>query len=226
MTNMLVENVALTQVLGPSKIFSLFEAPIQNLTIRNVSWTHRASLSDGIYGAENGGANYVCEGWNGTKIVEGLFATGSSVDLSPPLPRDCIFLGPTSPLKTDDATGAQSGGYHLTSATGDCNSAGCIGSLSALEDDGLYGAPIPKLKLQAMAETTSRLHLKLTDADSPCWEPPGILRQPETEWQQLGTGLDLLERQTTPAGDDGSFGFAVTRSGAARCALQVQWAGV
>ena len=35
--NMLIENVVLTDVAGPSAIFSLAEAPIENLTLRNIS---------------------------------------------------------------------------------------------------------------------------------------------------------------------------------------------
>jgi polygalacturonase len=93
-SNMLVENVALTNVLGPSEIFTLFEAPIDNLTLRNCSWTHRATLSgDNLHELGGGGpAEYLCTGWNGTRIVNGLFATGSSTDVSPPLPRDCSFM--------------------------------------------------------------------------------------------------------------------------------------
>jgi alpha-glucosidase len=114
------------------------------------------------------------------------------------------------------ASSAGPGGYRLASRTGDCNStSGCTGSLAALGDDGLYGKPIPRLKLQAMVETASRLHVKLTDADSSRWEPPGILRQPETEWRQEAARVaappHLLALQIPTPGED--FRLAVTRTG-------------
>jgi hypothetical protein len=137
-----------------------------------------------------------------------------------------VFIGPpeTGAHQIDDgaqsaaaaaaAAVAAAGGYSLTSLTGDCKSASCTGALHALDGDGLYGKPIPKLKLQAMAETTSRLHLKFTDASRPRWEPPGILRQPEAAWQrQPGTAPHLFELHTSPVGD-GRFGFAVSRPSA------------
>lgn len=93
--------------MGPATIFSLAEAPIENLTLSNISWTMHK-------GARGG---YSCTGWNGTKQVTGLFATGQAVGVTPPL--SCAFLGPPGDaaatagavkpgppnqgLKTDDA---------------------------------------------------------------------------------------------------------------------------
>ena len=109
-SNMMVEDVALTEVAGPSQIFTLYEAPIQNFTMRNVSWTRRKTFSEFMpnEGAGVGSssdpaplpcsstADYCCGGWRGRKIVKGLFATGSATAMAPPLPRDCAFL-PSTP---------------------------------------------------------------------------------------------------------------------------------
>eukprot|EP01046_Picozoa_sp_COSAG06_P034722 COSAG06_NODE_3663_length_5054_cov_9.394722_4_plen_125_part_00 len=94
-SNMLVEDIALTQVLGPSEIFTLAEAPIHNLTFKNVTWTSKRSIEEERGGGGGGGAGYICEGWEGKAIVQGhLFATGHSDGLTPPLPVGCSFLGP------------------------------------------------------------------------------------------------------------------------------------
>ena len=55
---------------------------IQNFTLRNVSVSmHR--------GARGG---YECTGWKEAKQVNGLFATGEAVSVTPPL--SCAFLAP------------------------------------------------------------------------------------------------------------------------------------
>jgi hypothetical protein len=72
--------------MGPAVIFSLAEAPIQNFTLQNISLT----MHKGVRGG------YECTGWNGTKQVGGLFATGEAVAVTPPMPTagECAFLGP------------------------------------------------------------------------------------------------------------------------------------
>ena len=90
--NLLVKDVVLTDVLGPPVIFTLAEAPIQNLTFMNITTSvHRGAGQVAVAGApaENG-----CWGWQGTRIVNELFATGSAVDVTPPLPRACAFAAP------------------------------------------------------------------------------------------------------------------------------------
>ena len=114
--NMLISDVALTEVAGPSQIFTLFEAPIQNLTIRNVSWTWRKDSSQLRSSADAAGArsssdpaalpcaasaDYCCGGWEGRKIVKGLFATGSATAIAPPLPRECSFIATPSGINDD-----------------------------------------------------------------------------------------------------------------------------
>lgn len=81
--NLLIKDVFLTDVAGPSEIFTLAESPIQNFTLSNVTWSARR-------GAKTG---YVCQGWNGTKTVNELFASGRAVNVMPALPtRECGFL--------------------------------------------------------------------------------------------------------------------------------------
>ena len=82
--NLLIKDVLLTDVMGTSTLFGLAEAPIENFTLVNVSWSAHK-------GAQQG---YECTGWNGTRQVKGMFATGRAVGLTPELPRDCAFLGP------------------------------------------------------------------------------------------------------------------------------------
>lgn len=82
--NLLIKDVALTDVMGPASLFGLAEAPIQNFTLANISWsTHKGAK-----------AEYECTGWNGTRQVAGMFATGRAVDLTPKLPKSCAFQGP------------------------------------------------------------------------------------------------------------------------------------
>eukprot|EP01045_Picozoa_sp_COSAG04_P024659 COSAG04_NODE_3110_length_3158_cov_208.366460_4_plen_355_part_00 len=94
------------------------QAPIENLTLTNVSWTpaaHTAKYRDGGFECDGPSGTYecwgayVCSGWKGDKVESGLFATGTAADVSPPLPRNCSFLpaehaGPAAPraLKTDE----------------------------------------------------------------------------------------------------------------------------
>jgi polygalacturonase len=80
--NLLIKDVVLTECAGPSVIQTLAEAPIENLSIHNVTWSTRR-------GAKGG---YECTGYNGTRLVNGLFASGSAVNLVPPLPRGCQLL--------------------------------------------------------------------------------------------------------------------------------------
>ena len=81
--NLLIKDVFLTDVAGPSEIFTLAESPIQNFTLSNVTWSARRGVK----------AGYVCQGWNGTKTVNELFASGTAVDVVPALPtRECGFL--------------------------------------------------------------------------------------------------------------------------------------
>jgi polygalacturonase len=82
--NLLIKDVSLTDVMGPSTLFSLAESPIQNFSLINVSWS--------AHKGKQGGYGYECTGWNGTRQVKGMFATGQAVGLTPPLPRDCAFL--------------------------------------------------------------------------------------------------------------------------------------
>ena len=83
--NMLIKDVVLTETMGPAVVFSLAEAPIENFTLQNISW----SMHKGVRGG------YECTGWKGTKQVTGLFATGQAIDVTPPLPaQGCGFLGP------------------------------------------------------------------------------------------------------------------------------------
>jgi hypothetical protein len=61
--------------------------PIENFTLSNITVT----MHKGVRGG------YQCTGWNGTKTVAGLFATGRQSGVVPPLPaRECGFLGPPS----------------------------------------------------------------------------------------------------------------------------------
>ena len=133
---MLVEDVALTEVAGPSQIFTLYEAPIQNLTLRNVSWTRRKSFSE-LMPSDGAGVgsssdpaplpcssttDYCCGGWRGHKIVKDrLFATGSATAMAPPLPRDCAFLPPTprqsSPVPPKPSPAAVQIAVDLTAAS-------------------------------------------------------------------------------------------------------------
>jgi hypothetical protein len=57
--NLLIKDVTLTDVRGPSVIFTLAEAPIVNFSLQNVTWSLAA-------GAKGG---YQCTGWKGTKQV-------------------------------------------------------------------------------------------------------------------------------------------------------------
>lgn len=90
--NLLVKDVVLTDVMGPPVIFTLAEAPIHNLSFVNVTTSmHRGTAPAATRGGpvEDG-----CWGWQGTQIVNKLFATGSAVGVTPPLPRACAFEGP------------------------------------------------------------------------------------------------------------------------------------
>ena len=86
--NLLIKDISLIDVMGASTLFSLAESPIHNFTMINVSWSpHKGVKTEG----------YECAGWNGTRQVKGvMFATGRAVELTPPLPKDCTFLGPAT----------------------------------------------------------------------------------------------------------------------------------
>ena len=84
--NMAVVNMALS-VMGPSVINTLAEAPIENLTLRNITLTAAHS------GARTG---WTCAGQDGTKEVGKIFATGTIEAVSPPLGR-CSFIPPPPP---------------------------------------------------------------------------------------------------------------------------------
>ena len=74
----------MTDTYGPSEIFTLAESPIQNFTLKNVTWSAKK-------GAKKG--EYICQGWTGKKAVNALFASGSATDVLPPLPtHGCGFL--------------------------------------------------------------------------------------------------------------------------------------
>lgn len=60
---------------------TLAEAPIQNFTMENVTWSGP--------GTKKGA--YQCTGLNGTKAVTGLFATGKATNVYPPLPSSCTL---------------------------------------------------------------------------------------------------------------------------------------
>ena len=85
--NLVIKDVVLTDCAGPAVIQTLAEAPIVDFLMTNVSWSVRR-------GAKGG---YECTGYNGTRLVSGMFATGSAVDLVPPLSRDCQFMPPPPP---------------------------------------------------------------------------------------------------------------------------------
>ena len=81
--SLLIKDVVLTDVRGPSTIFSLAESPIENFSLVNVTWS----------AAKGAKAGYQCTGWNGTKQVAGLFAKGSAAALAPAMPSpSCAFL--------------------------------------------------------------------------------------------------------------------------------------
>lgn len=96
--NLLVKDVVLTDVMAPPQIFTLAEAPIQNFTLANVSWTMHRAAADVDHGPTYNG----CWSWQGTKIVNQLFATGSAVDVTPPLPRGCSFMSPHVATHSED----------------------------------------------------------------------------------------------------------------------------
>ena len=82
--NVLTEDVTLADVMGPASLFSLAEAPIQNFTLMDATW----SAHKGVW------AGYERTGWNGTRRAKSTFATGRAAALSPRLPQACKFLGP------------------------------------------------------------------------------------------------------------------------------------
>ena len=88
--NLLIEDVVLTDVCGPATLFSLAEAPIENFTLSNVTWSGTES-TPGHPGP------YECTGWSANRTVRGMFARGTAVGLTPPLPTDCQFLPPLPP---------------------------------------------------------------------------------------------------------------------------------
>ena len=78
--NMVVQNVHLTNTAGTSMIASLAEAPIENLTMRNIT--------------TSGG--WSCTGYDGTKVVSKTFATGVVEGVNPPMGR-CSYVPPPPP---------------------------------------------------------------------------------------------------------------------------------
>eukprot|EP01051_Picozoa_sp_SAG22_P014538 SAG22_NODE_1778_length_3602_cov_1.737083_2_plen_343_part_00 len=80
--NLVIKDVVLTDCAGPSVIQTLAEAPIENFVMKNVTWSTRKGVRGG----------YVCTGFDGTRLVNTMFATGSAADLVPPLSRGCQFL--------------------------------------------------------------------------------------------------------------------------------------
>ena len=89
-----MKDVVLTDLMGPPIIYTLAEAPIQNLSFVNVTTSMHK-------GARKCTSQCGCYGWQGTKIVNKLFATGAAVDVTPPLPRGCTFEKPPAG-KSDD----------------------------------------------------------------------------------------------------------------------------
>ena len=94
--NMAVINIDLT-VLGPSMINTLAEAPIQNLTLRNITLrSARRSDQDQDQGGSSAGVGWACQGQQGTREVPGrVFASGTIEDVTPGLGA-CSFA-PTPP---------------------------------------------------------------------------------------------------------------------------------
>ena len=97
--NLLIKDVRLTDCAGPAVIQTLAEAPIENFVMTNVSWSTRRGAAGG----------YECTGYNGTRLVTAMFATGSAVDLVPPLSRGCQFMPSEEPAAAA-AVAAATGG--------------------------------------------------------------------------------------------------------------------
>eukprot|EP01052_Picozoa_sp_SAG31_P042799 SAG31_NODE_6914_length_1851_cov_1.595890_1_plen_264_part_10 len=134
--NLAVIDVDLS-VLGPSVMDTLAEAPIVNLTLRNITLrsvrgglplkppAHDGPLLDSTGGASGpvaawnvGVPGWVCKGQDGTKEVSKVFASGTIEAVSPPLGGGCNFAPVPAPVPNRNCTAkAVLGCFNDSSAT-------------------------------------------------------------------------------------------------------------
>merc|ERR1712014_29206 len=74
--NIVVRNVDLYDVSGPSEIWTVEESPVMGLYFDNISVAGKLDMK--------------CEGWKGTAVQKGIFAHGHVSGVKPLWSKDCM----------------------------------------------------------------------------------------------------------------------------------------